>query len=299
MNSQKVPVLQEAPASAAPAVIPEWRRLLKRLVRNRQIMVGILLLCFFVLLALGAPWITPYAFDATDMGNAWAHPSTEHPMGTDRLGRDVASRLMYGTRISLSVGLGSTMVAVLLGVLIGAVAGYAGGWVDLVLMRVVEIMQAFPSLLFMILLSVVLGSGLPSMILAIGITRWAPLARIVRSEFLRLRDKDFVLAARATGASNVRIVLRHILPNALSPIVVYATFGVPFAIMSEAGLGFIGLGMSPPTPSWGLLLNEGFRTFRSFPNMLLYPSLAISFTMFGFIMFGNGLRDVLDPKIRS
>jgi ABC-type dipeptide/oligopeptide/nickel transport system permease subunit len=185
-----------------------------------------------------------------------------------------------------------------LGLGVGALSGFSGGRVDLALMRLIDIVMSFPSLLFVLLLSVVLGSGVFNIILAIGFTRWAPLARIVRAEFLRVRRMEFVLAAEALGGTALRVAARHVLPNTLAPVVVYLTFGVPFAIMAEAALGFIGLGVTPPSPSWGVMLNEGFSSFRALPNLVLFPSLALSLTMFGFVMFGNGLRDFLDPRTR-
>lgn len=275
------------------------RRVLVRMRRQPQFLLGAVILLFFVIVALGAPWIAPHAYDEGNPELSWRKPYPAHPFGTDSLGRDVLSRLIHGSRISLVVGIGSMAVAVVLGGTVGAISGYLSGVTDLVLMRVIDIVLAFPSLLFILLLSVVFGGGVSSIVLAVGLTRWAPLARIVRAEFLRQRNLEFVQAARALGASPLRIVVRHIFPNALAPIIVFITFGIPFAIVAEAALGFIGLGVSPPLPSWGVLLNEGFSSFRSFPNLVLFPSLALSLTMLGFIAFGNGLQDLLDPNLRQ
>ncbi|MHB1319456.1 MAG: ABC transporter permease, partial [Anaerolineae bacterium] len=246
-----------------------------------------------------APVLAPLPYDQPNYDHAWERESPEFPLGTDQLGRDLLSRLIYGTRISLAVGVGAGLIVLLLGTAVGAVSGYFGGKVDSFLMRFVDIMLAFPALLFVILLSLVLGSGVPSMIIAIGLTRWAALARIVRGEFLRFRHTEFVTAARTIGASSSRIILRHILPNTVAPIIVFITFVIPFAIIAEAGLGFIGLGVNPPLPSWGVLLNNGFSSFRSFPNMILYPSLALIVTVLGFVQLGDGLRDVSDPRMES
>ena len=274
-------------------------RTLLRLRRHPQLVFGATILLFFAVVAIGAPLIAPSRFDEGDPMLSWRRPDAAHPFGTDSLGRDVLSRLIYGSRISLVVGVGSMAIATVLGGAFGAISGYVGGATDLVLMRVIDVVLAFPSLLFILLLSIVFRGGVSSIVLAVGLTRWAPLARIVRAEFLRLRSLEFVHAARALGASPFRIVLRHIFPNALASIIVFITFGIPFAIVVEAALGFIGLGVSPPTPSWGVMLNEGFSSFRSFPNLVLFPSLAISLTMLGFVAFGNGLQDLLDPKLRQ
>jgi ABC-type dipeptide/oligopeptide/nickel transport system permease subunit len=271
----------------------------RRFMRNRQLMVGGGLVVALIFLGVFAPWIAPYPYDEAHYDRAWERGSREFPLGTDELGRDLLSRIIYGTRISLAVAFGSAFIVLVVGTFVGAVSGYFAGRVDFALMRMVDIVLAFPSLLFIILLSVVLGSGIVSMILAIGLTRWANLTRVVRGEFLRFRSTEFVLAAHAVGVPRTRVILRHILPNTVAPIIVFITFAIPFAIVAEAGLGFIGLGVNPPLPSWGVLLNNGFRSFRSFPNLVLYPSLMLALTMFAFILFGDGLRAGSDPTMES
>lgn len=264
-----------------------------------QMTAGFLLVTGVCLVGIAAPVIAPYHYDEPDFSRAWEGPSRQYILGTDALGRDLWSRILYGTRISLFVAVTATGLELILGMVVGSTAGYLGGSLDLIAMRVVDVLLAFPSLLFMIMLSVVMGGGILTMVVAIALTRWAPLARLVRGEFLRLKETDFIAGAIAVGAPALRIAVRHILPNSLPAIIVFATFEVPFAIVAEASLGFIGLGVSPPTPSWGVLLNDGFRGFRSFPLAVLGPSTALGLTMFGFILFGNGLRTRLDPRLRA
>lgn len=274
------------------------RRVWSTVVRHPSLLAGLVLISIFVLGATLAP-MSPYAPDAVDFEHSWEGPSRAHWLGTDNQGRDMLSRVLFGARISLVLALGSQLLVLALGVPLGAIAGYRGGWVDAVLVRVIDVSLAFPSLLFMILLMAVLGSGVGSMILAIGLTRWAYLARIVRGSYLSLREFQFVEAARALGASDLRIVFSHILPNALSPIVVTITLGVPFAIIAEASLSFVGIGVNPPTPSWGVLLSRGFSSFRAHPHLIVSPAVALSLTTLGFVLVGNALRDLLDPRHRS
>lgn len=269
----------------------------RRLRPTPQMKVGAAMVITFVVLALVGPFLVPYEYNEGIPAASWESPSAEHWLGTDSLGRDVLSRVVQGSRISLAVGAGSMGIALLIGMVVGLTAGYRGGAVDALLTQVVNIVLAFPALLLMILFAVVLGSGVASMVLAIGLTQWAPLARLVRAETLRARQLDYVKSARAIGANTWRIITRHVLPSSFGPIVVFISFGIPLAIMAEAGLGFIGLGVQPPTPSWGVLLNDGFGSFRSFPHLVLAPALALSFTMTGFVLFGNGLRDALDPRV--
>jgi ABC-type dipeptide/oligopeptide/nickel transport system permease subunit len=272
-------------------------RVARHLTKNPQIVIGGVIVVMLIVIAIGANNIAPYPYDKSDFDAAWSPPSREYFFGTDQIGRDIFSRVIYGARVSLAVAIGSVVISLAVGVPMGVASGYLGGTTDLIMMRFVDIVLAFPSLLLMILLAVALKSGVLTMIVAIGITRWAPLARIVRAELLRLRGVEFIMSARALGASDTRIVTKHVLPNILSPIIVFATFAIPFAIMSEAGLGFIGIGVQPPVPSWGVLLNTGFGSFRSFPNAILAPAIAISICILAFTLLGNGLRDALDPRL--
>jgi ABC-type dipeptide/oligopeptide/nickel transport system permease subunit len=276
-------------------VLPRMARLLTR---HPSLAVGGALILVFVLSALLAP-LAPHRPDKVNFSRAWEAPSAEHWLGTDNQGRDLFSRILHGARISFLVAVGSQSIVLLLGVSLGAVAGYFAGWAGGLIVRAVDVMLAFPSLLFMILLMAVLGSGTGSMVLAIGMTRWAYLARIVRGSFLSLRETQFVEAARSLGISDARIMFAHILPNALSPIVVTVTLGIPFAIIAEAGLSFVGIGVNPPTPSWGVLLSRGFGSFRGHPHLIVFPALVLSITTLGFVLVGNALRDLLDPRFRG
>jgi ABC-type dipeptide/oligopeptide/nickel transport system permease subunit len=272
-----------------------WRRLL----RNKLAMFGLVGILFLLFLTVTANWIMPYEYDYQHFGNIAEPPSAEFPLGTDLVGRDMLSRMIYGARVSMSVALISQIAVLLIAVPIGAVAGYCGGWVDTFLMRIVDIFYAIPQLLLAILIMGVLGRGLENLFIAIILTSWLTLARQTRAQMLSLREKDFVLASRAIGGSGSRIVLRHMLPNALSPIVVAVTFGIPQIIFAEAALSFIGVGINPPMPSWGQMVGEYQQYLRSNWHMAVFPSLAIAFTMLSFTFLGDGLRDALDPRTRD
>jgi ABC-type dipeptide/oligopeptide/nickel transport system permease subunit len=282
-------------------------------------MFGLVFIGLLLLVALFAPWIAPYPYDEVDFGAITQPPSAEHWLGTDSLGRDVLSRLIYGTRVSLSVAVVAQLVILLIGVPLGMLSGYMGGWVDMVIMRVVDILYAFPSLLFVIVLMTYLSAalkaaegpfggalsalntatgGLLGVFIALGLVFWLTVCRLVRGEVLSLRQKEYVDAARATGARNRTILWRHVFPNILPPVIIAATFGIPAAIMIEAGLSFLGLGVEPPTPSWGLMISEGVRNIRSHPHLLLSSGLLLSTTLLAFNFLGDGLRDALDPKVR-
>jgi oligopeptide transport system permease protein len=225
-------------------------------------------------------------------------------MGTDKYGRDVLSRIIYGGRVSIAVGVFGSLVILIFGLGYGAISGYLGGRTDTLMMRFVDIMYAFPRLLFIILLMVILGStagfaAIRNMVLGIGLVSWMGMARMVRGQFLSLREKEFVEAARMIGARDVSIILRHLLPNSLGPIVVSVTLGIPALIMFEATLSFIGLGVPPPFPSWGQMLNEGWRAIRADPHLILFPALMLSLVMLAFNFLGDGLRDALDPQMRG
>lgn len=271
-----------------------WRRLL----RNKLAVFGGSIVLVFLLLAIFANFIAPYAYDKTDFTKAYQFPSWSFPFGTDPLGRDLLSRLIYGARISMTVGLGSQLLVVLIGVPLGAFAGYHGGKVDLYLMRFVDVMYAFPTLLFVILIMSALGAGLFNIFIALGLTSWVTVCRLIRGQFLTLREKEFVVAARAVGVPANRIIWRHILPNALTPLIVAITFGIPNAIFTEAALSFIGVGISPPVPSWGQMVGEYQQYIRGYWYLATFPALTIALTMLAFSFLGDGLRDALDPRMK-
>ncbi len=258
------------------------------------------LVCFIcliaVLSAVGVP-ISPYSFDqATD--DMLVAPSMKHLMGTDELGRDLFARVIYGSRLSIAIGFVTAGVAFVLGTTYGAVSGYCGGKVDTWLMRGVDIAYSLPDLLVMILVGVLIGKGTFGILFALGLVSWMGTARLVRAQLLQLKEEEFVEAARASGQDGLSIVLKHLLPNAMGPIIVALTFTVPSAILSESTLSFIGLGLSAPECSWGTLASDGWRSLRSHPHLLGFPSLFIFLTVLSFNCLGDGLRDVLDPRTR-
>ena len=268
-----------------------------RFARKRLAVAGAGMVLSLVLACAAAPWLTPHDPHAQDLTMRLAPPSSAHPLGTDSYGRDVLSRMLHGGRISLSVGLVAVGIAVAIGVVLGALAGYFGGWVDQVIMRGVDIVLCIPTLFLILMLVVFLGPSLLNIMVIIGLTSWTELARLVRAEFLTLKSRDYVLAARALGAGDGRIMFRHILPNAMAPIFVSATFGVAGAILLESGLSFLGLGVQPPVPSWGNILTAG-KNFITYAWWLtLFPGLAIFVTVLGYNLLGDGLRDLLDPRL--
>jgi oligopeptide transport system permease protein len=275
-----------------------WRDGVRRLRRNRLAVAGAVVVAILCLLAIFADVLAPLPYTKTDFGRLNEGPSWDRPLGTDGLGRDLLSRMIYGARVSMLVGLGAQVIVVLIGVPIGAMAGYAGGRVDVLLSRFIDVMYAFPRLLFVILVMAMLGAGLANIFIAIGVTGWVTIARQTRAQVLALKAKEFVEGARALGAGSSRLLVRHVLPNALTPIVVTMTFGIPEAIFTEAALSFIGVGVTPPTPSWGQMVGEGQQFLRSYPHLAIVPSVAIAVTMLAFTFLGDGVRDALDPKLK-
>lgn len=270
-----------------------WSRFLNR----RLAVLGAGIVLALVVLSLCAPWLTHFDPNAQDLAFRLQGPSLRHWLGTDEFGRDVWTRMLYGGRVSLSVGLIAVFIATLIGVIVGAVAGYFGGWVDQVLMRTVDIVLCIPTLFLILMLIVFIGPSLFNIMLIIGLTSWTELSRLVRAEFLTLKHRDYVQAARALGATHGRIIFRHILPNALAPVFVSATFGVAGAILLESGLSFLGLGVQPPYPSWGNILTAGKDYITQAWWLTLAPGLAIFLTVLGYNLLGDGLRDILDPRL--
>ena len=281
---------------AAPPTRGWWRDALRRLLRNRAALVGIVIIGVFGVMALLAPWVDRQGPTSQDLDHTLAGPSTDFWLGADQLGRDQYSRLVHGARVSLTIGVLTQVVAVGLGVAVGLAAGLGGRRTDTLMMRMTDIAYAFPDLLLIILLVSIFGASVSMLVLAIGLVSWTTIARLVRGQILSLREQEFVLAARALGASNWRIAWRHLLPNVLGPVIVTATFGIPAAIFAEAALAFIGLGLPPPTPSWGRLVTDSFSAMFVAPHLAITSSLAIALTLMSFTFIGDGLRDALDPR---
>ncbi|MGV8147165.1 MAG: ABC transporter permease [Alkaliphilus sp.] len=273
-----------------------WRRLL----RDKTSMVGLYIICFLVFIAIFAPLLSPYhPIEDFNLSRALEGPSWDHWFGTDWMGRDIFTRVLYGSRISLTIGLASRVVTLSLGITLGALAGYYRGKVDMVIMRIAEIMDAFPNFLFAIAISIAIGPGLYTVFFALGFVGWAGMARLIRGQVLAFRELEFVEAARALGASDYRIIMKEILPNCMAPVIISTTMGISRAILAEAGLSFLGLGAQPPTPTWGSLMNFGRQYLWTAPHIIIFPGLAIVLTVYGFNLFGDGLRDVLDPRMKD
>lgn len=272
---------------------------MKRFLRNKAALVSAMFLAVVSLMALAAPLVTSRSYEEQDIEHRLSPPNSQFIMGTDSLGRDLYSRVVYGARASMAVGLITALVSVVIGTVYGAISGYLGGWIDGLMMRVVDIVYIFPSLLFAILLTVLIGQGLLGIVLALSFVGWVSIARLVRGQVLQIREMLHVEAARALGVSMPRILSRHVLPMVWGPVIVALTFQIPANIMSESFLSFIGLGLQPPVSSWGTLANEGWRGMRTFPHLILFPGLALFLTMLAFQFLGDGLRDWLDPKSSS
>ncbi len=273
--------------------------LYRRFKKHSMAMVGVIVLAVLVFVGIFAPFLAPKDPYQMEFGSTLSAPSLAHPMGTDHLGRDLLSRVIYGTRVSLLVGLGSVIVAAFVGGLAGLFAGYFGRFVDIIIMRILDVVWAFPPALLALALVAVWGPSLTTVIFSIGVVSVPQYARIVRASVLSVKEKDYILAARASGISRSSIMFTHVLPNILAPLIVVATLGIATSIMIEAILSFLGLGMQPPASSWGLMISEGQKYLRTFPYYSLFPGLMIMITVFAFNAFGDGLRDAWDPKLKT
>ncbi len=269
----------------------------KRFSRNRLSVLGAIAILLLITISILAPFLAPYDPTSINVHNVLSPPNNNHPLGTDELGRDLLSRIIWGSRVSLKVGFVAVGISILIGIIIGAVAGFYGGLIDTTLMRFVDIMLAFPTFFLILAVISILEQNIFTIMVVIGITSWMDVARLVRAEFLSLKEKDFVSAARAIGASDKRLIFKHILPNALSPVFVAATFGVAGAILIESGLSFLGLGVQPPDPSWGNILTAGKDNIEVAWWLSLFPGFAILITVLSYNLVGEGLRDALDPRL--
>jgi peptide/nickel transport system permease protein len=270
-----------------------------RLRRNRMAMTGLALVLGLFVVSIFAHWLAPYDPNHIDLKQVLMAPSRAHLLGTDTLGRDVLSRIIYGSRVSLKVGFVAVGLATLIGLLVGALAGYYGGWVDQLLMRLVDLMLCFPAFFLILAVIAVLEPSIWNIMAVIGLTSWMGVARLVRAEFLSLREREFVTAARALGASDTRLILRHMLPNALAPVMVSATLGVAGAILTESALSFLGLGVQPPTPSWGNILTAGKDNIEIAWWLSVFPGLAILVTVMSYNLLGEGIREAIDPRLKE
>jgi peptide/nickel transport system permease protein len=271
----------------------------KRFRKNGLALVGALIVIFLFIIALMAPVISPYDPGQINIKRVLQEPTAEHIFGTDSLGRDVLSRMIWGSRISLLVGFVAVGIATLIGIFLGALAGYYGRWADNLIMRFVDIMLCFPTFFLILAVIALLEPNIWNIMIIIGITGWMGVARLVRAEFLSLKERDFTVAEKALGAKNFRIIFRHILPNAMAPILVSATLGVAGAILTESALSFLGIGVQPPTPSWGNILTAGKDNIEIAWWLSLYPGLAILITVLGYNLLGEGIRDAIDPRLKQ
>ena len=286
-----------------PEQIGLWSDAWMRFRRNRLAVGSLAFVVLLVTLAITAPILEHFGLlqdpTAQDVINSYAGPGTSHHIfGTDDLGRDVLAKVIFGSQVSLTIGIVVQAIVLVIGGTIGLVAGYFGGWIDNLLMRFTDIMYAFPDLLFVLIIVAALGPTLVNIFVAIGLVSWVGLARLVRGQVLSIKEKEFVEAARAAGSSPFKIIAKHLLPNSLGPVIVTLTFGIPAAIFTEAVLDFLGVGLRPPQPSWGVMVFEGYAAVDSYPSLVIIPCLALSMTMLAFNFIGDGLRNALDPRMR-
>lgn len=275
-----------------------WQDAWIRLKKNKMALLGLIIIVCLIIVAIFGPIFSSHTYDEQNLMMTNSSPSWEHWFGTDNLGRDIFIRVLYGARISLAIGIVASLLNLFIGVIYGGIAGFFGGKIDRIMMNIVDILYSVPTLLYVILLMVILKPGLINIFIALGIGYWLQMARIVRGQILLMKEQEFILAARTIGVSKKRILFRHLLPNAMGAIIVTMTLAIPDAIFTEAFLSFIGLGVSAPMASWGVLASEGVNNLRAYPFQLFFPAVAISVTMLAFNFLGDGLRDVLDPKMR-
>jgi peptide/nickel transport system permease protein len=277
----------------------QLKEVMRRLLKNKLAVIGFIILILYILIAVFAPIMTPYNYAELQLKDKNASPSMIHPMGTDDFGRDILTRLLFGTRYSLALGLGAVLLGLLIGVILGCIAGYFGGWAEELIMRFCDLMQAIPSTLLAIVISMVLGTGFVNTIIALGIGRIPLNCRMIRAQFLSQRKLEYVEAALAINCSKVKLMFVHILPNTISPLIVTTTLGGGGTIMMAAGLSFINLGVQPPTPEWGAMISAARSSMRYYPYQILFPGLILAVFVLALNLFGDGLRDAMDPKLKN
>ena len=273
-----------------------WQDSFRRLKSNKVALTGGVFIVFLIILSILTPWIAPYDYSFQDLSLGPSSPSIMHLLGTDTLGRDLLTRMLYGSRISLLVGFIATFVALFIGVIWGTVAGFYGGKIDTVMMRIVDVLYGIPFIILIILLMVIFGRNLVLLFMAIGAVEWLTMARIVRSQVMSITQQEYVMASKAMGVSNLSIIYRHLIPNTLGPVIVYATLTIPQVMLLESFLSFLGLGVQPPMSSWGLLIRDGAVAMEEYWWLLVFPAIIFSITLFSLNFVGDGLRDALDPR---
>lgn len=276
-----------------------WQDVWRRLKENKMAMIGLIVVALIAILAIFGPMLSKYNYYSQDLNIANQPPSGEHFFGTDKFGRDALVRILYGARISLTVGFAASLLNIVIGILYGGIAGYFGGKIDEIMMRIVDVIYSIPMTIYVILFMVIFGAGLKSIIIALAVSYWLTMARIVRGQILSLKEQEFVLAAKTLGASSFRILLKHLIPNCMGPIIITLMMSVPDAIFTESFLSFIGLGVSAPQASWGTLASEALDGYQLYPSQLFFPAMAICITILAFNLLGDGLRDALDPKMKK
>lgn len=294
-----LPAEEKASAEVMRPSLTYWQDARKRLMRDPLAVLGLIVIAVILLMAVFGPMFSQYEYDAQDFMVSNEPPSMSHWFGTDMFGRDIFVRVLYGARISLAVGFLASFISLFIGVIYGGISGFVGGRTDNIMMSIVDVIYSVPVMIYVILLMVVVGPGLKSIFITLGISYWAPMARIVRAEVMRLKNEEFILAARVIGASPRRILLRHLIPNAMGSVLVTLTFSIPGAIFTESFLSFVGLGVSAPMASWGVLCSDAVGSLPIYPWQLFFPAGAISITILAFNFLGDGLRDALDPKLRK
>ena len=276
-----------------------WHDVWVRFRRDKLALLGLIVIILMALTSILVPMFSPYSYDGMNLTAMNQGPSLQHPCGTDQMGRDLFIRILYGARISLTIGLVAALINFVIGVIYGGLSGYIGGRTDMILMRIVDILTSLPSLLYIVLIMLIFGSNVGSVILALCFTSWIGTARVVRSEVMRLKHSEYVLAARLSGATTRQLLISHLIPNAMGPSIVSTAFLIPNAIFSESFLSFLGIGIQAPMASWGTLANDAIPTMMSQPHQMLFPVVAICLTMFSFNFIGDGLRDALDPRMKK
>ncbi|MGI5935573.1 MAG: ABC transporter permease [Oscillospiraceae bacterium] len=298
MNTVKAKNAESAPVLSKRRKGTGLREFWSQFSKNKAAVVSLIIIILLILASVCAPLLTPYDYEATDLINKMKPPSSEHPFGTDNYGRDILTRVLYGGRMSLLISLVAVVMSMIVGALLGAIAGYYGDRVDSVIMRILDMFMSIPGLLLSVSVSIVLGTGIVETAAAIAIGSVPPLARVIRAQVLTIRGQEYIEASRAVGASNFRIILSHVIPNSLAPLIVQATMRIGSTVSLISSLSFLGAGVQPPTPEWGSMLSEGRTYILSSWPMVVFPGIAISLTMLAFNIFGDGVRDALDPKLR-